>query len=557
MNKAIIIFPILWSLWGGALSAQTIVNGGRAIVGKWDASNAAFTLPVKAVLIANTPASCTPNKELLIKTDAASGQQLFICNTAGNGYVLLGGSAAGLADPGTNGIIKRSALNVTAPAVPGTDYQAPLGFTAENSANKGQSGGYAGLDGAAKVSIAQLPSIPYANLTGAPAALPPNGSASGDLSGSYPAPAVTKIQNRAVAATAPANGQYYAWNQANLDWEPAAPGSAPVSSVFGRTGIVAATAGDYAFNQISGTAGVSQGGTGIAAGIPGGLLYFTGATTIASSAAMTMNAVIKGAGAGTPLPTGVLIDSSNNIATPGTITTRDGSKVGDLALSGITSGSAHLSVPAVAGTGTFLLPVAGTVTDTLVSLAGTQTLTNKTLGPGVTHTEFYYVEFQGGECQNTTGVLGFSTPVSAGGTGVCITGTNTQLGASQFTALNQTVQGRMLLPDDWTSGINLDLRFTSSGSSGSVVFNWQYACIANTGASLNPALTTVLFTGVTAAANTSNQASLNNVSLSGCSAGNMLFFAIGLDNSSSPIGTIGNQNLLSARFKAKQIKVTQ
>ena len=38
----------------------------------------------------------------------------------------LGGSGGGLGDPGSNGIVKRTALNTTQPAVPGTDYAAPV-----------------------------------------------------------------------------------------------------------------------------------------------------------------------------------------------------------------------------------------------------------------------------------------------------------------------------------------------------------------------------------------------------------------------------------------------
>ncbi len=41
-----------------------------------------------------------------------------------------GGGGGGLADPGSNGIIKRTALNVTAPAVAGTDYLLPTGSAA-------------------------------------------------------------------------------------------------------------------------------------------------------------------------------------------------------------------------------------------------------------------------------------------------------------------------------------------------------------------------------------------------------------------------------------------
>jgi hypothetical protein len=71
-----------------------------------------------------------------------------------------------------NGIIKGSAGSLVA-AVAGTDFQAPLGFTAENSANKGAVNGYASLDAGGKVPSTQLPSyvddvLEFANLSGFP-----------------------------------------------------------------------------------------------------------------------------------------------------------------------------------------------------------------------------------------------------------------------------------------------------------------------------------------------------------------------------------------------------
>ena len=81
----------------------------------------------------------------------------------------------------------------------------------------------------------------------------------GDLSGALTAATVTGIQNRAVASTAPANGQALVWNSGSSAWQPGtASGSGAVSSVFGRTGAVAAQAGDYSFGQISGMIGSSQ-----------------------------------------------------------------------------------------------------------------------------------------------------------------------------------------------------------------------------------------------------------------------------------------------------------
>ena len=53
-----------------------------------------------------------------------------------------------------------------------------------------------------------------------PTSLPPNGAASGDLSGSYPNPLVSKIQNIAISNTVPTNGQVLKFN--GTQWAPAA-----------------------------------------------------------------------------------------------------------------------------------------------------------------------------------------------------------------------------------------------------------------------------------------------------------------------------------------------
>jgi len=85
----------------GFIQANNLSANGIVSSGLIDFSSAKTTAPVRAVLSANTPATCDANRELLIKTDATPGQQLFICNANGNGYLLVGdGTAAGVVSVG-------------------------------------------------------------------------------------------------------------------------------------------------------------------------------------------------------------------------------------------------------------------------------------------------------------------------------------------------------------------------------------------------------------------------------------------------------------------------
>ncbi len=81
-------------------------------------------------------------------------------------------------------------------------------------------------------------------------------TAAGDLSGSLGAPTVSRLQGRAMAATAPTTGQVLAWN--GSQWSPQTTAGGGVSSVNGRTGSVTAQSGDYTFAQISGVVGNAQ-----------------------------------------------------------------------------------------------------------------------------------------------------------------------------------------------------------------------------------------------------------------------------------------------------------
>jgi hypothetical protein len=82
-------------------------------------------------------------------------------------------------------------------------------------------------------------------------------SLGGDVSGSAASLLVTGLRGRSVADVAPSAGQLLRWQ--NGAWAPAAES---VTSLFGRSGAVAAQNGDYTFSQLSGIASLAQGGTG-------------------------------------------------------------------------------------------------------------------------------------------------------------------------------------------------------------------------------------------------------------------------------------------------------
>ena len=106
--------------------------------GTQDFSGATATLPVRAILSANTPAACVASKELLIKTDAPAGQQLFICNSTANGWILIGGSANGvLSFNGRNGSVSPATGDYSFAQISGTATasQLPSSVVYNNQAN--------------------------------------------------------------------------------------------------------------------------------------------------------------------------------------------------------------------------------------------------------------------------------------------------------------------------------------------------------------------------------------------------------------------------------------
>ncbi len=67
------------------------------------------------------------------------------------------------------------------------------------------------------------PSAHRVQLDGVPAPIQSGDAAGGDLSGSYPNPAVAGLQGRSVSDAAPADGQVLTWDGINSLWKPVTP----------------------------------------------------------------------------------------------------------------------------------------------------------------------------------------------------------------------------------------------------------------------------------------------------------------------------------------------
>lgn len=93
----------------------------------------------------------------------------------------------------------------------------------------------------------------------------------------------------------------------------------------GTSGQPLLSGGGSASPMTFGTLGVGAGGTGLTSGTSGGIPYFSSTSTMASSALLTVNCIVKGGGAGVaPLVSGITIDSSNNVGNVPQITWASG-----------------------------------------------------------------------------------------------------------------------------------------------------------------------------------------------------------------------------------------
>lgn len=233
--------------------------------------------------------------------------------------------------------------------------------------------------------------------------------------------------------------------------------------------------------------------------------------------------------------------------------------------------SANVSVARTftAGTGLSVSNADGTAGNTGYSVDGTvwtnssvnSATTNKTMdaeGTGNVLTRPFYVEFEPG-CNNATASSGsFDVPTSGAATFTCF-GTTTTQGAANFViSVTTTVVGHFTLPQGWTG--NMDVRliwFGSTSSANAVRWSVQTGCVADaeaisTGPSYNTA--SAANTSYTGTANQRKTTLLSAIAMTNCSAGETMYFQVSRIGGDVGDTYAGTAELVSAQFEGRGTK---
>jgi hypothetical protein len=87
--------------------------------GTQDFESASVTRPFRRLAFASFPGSCTANREFLERSDpATAGQVLYVCNSGGSGWDLVGdgGGGSGVPNPSANGMVACTGTNCSSSA---------------------------------------------------------------------------------------------------------------------------------------------------------------------------------------------------------------------------------------------------------------------------------------------------------------------------------------------------------------------------------------------------------------------------------------------------------
>lgn len=160
-------------------------------------------------------------------------------------------------------------------------------------------------------------------------------------------------------------------------------------------------------------------------------------------------------------------------------------------------------------------------------------------------------------CDNATASSPeWSFPTTNPGVPACVTGTNTQKGVLDFAdgANSLSAQWQILLPSDWkAAGLDMTFVWFTSATANAVVWQAQTICVADAETG-DPAFNTASTVTDTAKGTTLqfNTATITNVTITGCAAGEVLHLKIFRDPAHASDTLAATARLVGVELKIRR-----
>jgi len=127
-------------------------------------------------------------------------------------------------------------------------------------------------------------------------------------------------------------------------------------------------------------------------------------------------------------------------------------------------------------------------------------------------------------CDDTTATTFWDRPADANAPdAACVAGTNVRKGVLDFIdGATNSAQQTLWLPSDWTGNVDVEVKWFSTATSGSVVWQIQTSCVAD-GETDDPSWNTAdtITDAAKGTANQMNDASVSAIAMTGCAAGEL------------------------------------
>lgn len=198
-------------------------------------------------------------------------------------------------------------------------------------------------------------------------------------------------------------------------------------------------------------------------------------------------------------------------------------------------GAGDATTPSANDNDTSIATTAYVQTELTDYAADTATFTNKTYnaesaGNVLTIPRRIFLPAAG--CNNATAGSVWDLPTSNPAVAACKTGTNTQMGVLDFAdGSNLSAQITYMLPSTWTGAVDANIKWLTSATSGSVVWQVSTICVADAETD-DPAFNTASTVTDTAKGTTlqTNDAAITGVTTTGCAAGELMHLKIQRDS---------------------------